>query len=128
MKDDADNPFDPNKLRVDISEVRAVVPQVPRKIKKRRLEFAMVPMTWYERLEGASGQTYRVAWYLCYLDWKVNGKTPPSGLPIKLASGMLKSDGVSHQSKCRALRDLERRGLITVEWWSRKSPVVRLMA
>jgi hypothetical protein len=41
---------------------------------------------------------------------------------------MLKIDGVSRQSKCRALRDLERRGLITVEWWPKKSPIVRLMA
>jgi hypothetical protein len=125
MKDDTDNRFDPNKLRMDVGEVRAVV---PRKIRKRRLEFAMVPMTWYERLDGASGQTVRVAIYLCHLDWKIHGKTPPSGFPIKLASGMLKIDGVSHQSKCRALRDLERRLLITVEWWPKKSPVVRLMA
>ena len=125
MKDDADNRFDPNKLRMDVGEVQAVV---PRKIKKRRLEFAMVPMTWYERMKGASGQTYRVAWFLCYLDWKVNDKTPPSGLPIKLASGMLKFDGVPSESKRRALRDLEHRGLITIEWWPKRSPIVRLMA
>jgi hypothetical protein len=123
--DDTANPFDPAKLRMDVGEVRAIVPQ---KIQQRRLEFAMVPMAWYERLGGASGHTWQVAVFLCHLDWKVNGKPPPSGLPIKLASGMLKNDGVSHQSKCRALRDLERRGLVTVEWWSRKSPIVRLMA
>jgi len=123
--DDITSPFDPAKLRMDVGEVRAVV---PRKIKKRRLEFAMVPMTWYERMKGASGQTYRVAWFLCYLDWKVNGKKPPSGSPIKLASGMLKFDGVPSESKRRALRDLEHRGLITIEWWPKKSPIVRLMA
>jgi hypothetical protein len=125
MSDDTTSPFHPDRLRIDVTERRAVV---PKKIKKRRLEFAMVPMTWYERLEGASGQTVRVAIHLCYLDWKINGKTPPSGLPIKLASGMLKTDGVSPRSKGRALRDMERRGLVTVEWWPRKSPVVRLMA
>jgi hypothetical protein len=124
VSDDTTNPFDPKNLAIG-PELRVVV---PRKIKKRRLEFAIVPMSWYERLNGASGQTCRVAWYLCYLDWKVNGKPPPTGLPIKLASGMLKIDGVSRQSKCRALRDLERRGLITVEWWPKKSPIVRLMA
>jgi hypothetical protein len=41
---------------------------------------------------------------------------------------MLAMDGVPSESKRRALRDLERRGLITVERWLKKSPVVRLMA
>ena len=123
--DDTKSPFHPDNLRIDVGEVRAIIPH---KIKKRRLEFAMVPMTWYERLGGASGHTWQVAVFLCHLDWKINGKPPPSGLPIKLASGMLKMDGVSRQSKCRALHDLGHRGLITVEWKSRKSPVVRLMA
>jgi hypothetical protein len=127
MKDDDSrrHPFHPDNLRMDAGEVRAVV---PRKIKKRRLEFAMFPMTWYGRLDGASGHTWRVALFLCYLDWKMNGKTPPSGLGVKLASGMLKTDGVSPRSKVRALRELERRGLIAVEWRPRRSPVVRLIA
>ena len=101
------------------SEVWAVTPA---KIKRRREHFAMLPMTWYERLKGADGQTYRVAWFLLYLHWKNNGG------PIKLANGMLAMDGVPPQSKRRALRDLERRGLITVEWRPRKSPIVRLAA
>jgi len=123
--DNAKSPFHPDNLRMDVGEVRAIV---PRKIKQRRLEFAMVPMTWYGRLSGASGHTWQVAVFLCYLDWKVNGKTPPSGLPIKLASGMLKYDGVSPTTKRRALRDLEHRGLVTVEWRLKRSPIVRLMA
>jgi hypothetical protein len=80
-------------------------------------------MTWYERLRGAHGQTYRVAWHLLYLHWKGGGR------PIKLATGMLVIDGVPATSKRRALHDLERRGLIQVEpGGPRKSPIVRLIS
>jgi hypothetical protein len=111
-----DSRFDPGKLRIDTGEVWAAV---PKKIKKRRTQFAMLPMTWYERMAGASGQTCRVAWFLLYLHWKNNGD------PIKLANGMLEMDGVSRHSKLRALRVLERRGLIAVDWQRKKSPIVR---
>jgi len=123
MSDDTNGNFHPKNIGLGpellSSEVWAVMPA---KIKRRREHFAMLPMTWYERLKGADGQTYRVAWFLLYLHWKNNGG------PIKLANGMLVMDGVPPQSKRRALRDLERRGLITVEWRPRKSPIVRLAA
>jgi hypothetical protein len=93
----------------------------PRKIQKRRPHFIKVPMAWYERMQGASGQTHRVAEHLLYLHWKCNGD------PFKLGNGMLKIDGVSPQSKRRALRDLERRELVTVEWRPRKSPIITLL-
>jgi len=123
MNDDTNGNFHPKNIGLGPellgSDVWAVTPA---KIKRRREHFAMLPMTWYERLKGADGQTYRVAWFLLYLHWKNNGG------PIKLANGMLAMDGVPPQSKRRALRDLERRGLITVEWRPRKSPIVRLAA
>ena len=95
---------------------------VPRKIQKQRQHFIPVPMRWYEILDGAPGQTYRVALYLLYLNWKDDGK------PIKLPNGMMGIDGVPSESKRRALRDLERRELITVEWRPRKSPIVKITA
>jgi hypothetical protein len=123
MSDDTNGNFHPKNIGLGPellgSDVWAVTPA---KIKRRREHFAMLPMTWYERLKGADGQTYRVAWFLLYLHWKNNGG------PIKLGNGMLAMDGVPPQSKRRALRDLERRGLITVEWRPRKSPIVRLAA
>jgi hypothetical protein len=91
------------------------------KIKKRRQHFIKLPMSWYDRMKGADGQTYRVVWYLLYLHWKSGGEA------IKLSNGMLAIDGVPPTSKRRALRDLERRGLIIVERQSRKSPIVRLL-
>jgi hypothetical protein len=99
-------------------ERRAVV---PRKIQRRRRHYVMVPWTWIERLEGATGQTYRVALCLLYLSWKGEGE------PVKLANGMLRIDGVSRQSKWRALNDLERRGLVAVERRPRRSPIIRLV-
>jgi len=61
-------------------------------------------------------------WSHCtfYLHWKSRGK------PFKLANGMLVYDGISHDSKYRALKDLERRGLITVEWRPKRSPIIHV--
>ena len=93
---------------------------VPRKMQKRQEHFVRVPWTWIDQLRGADGQTYRLALYLLYLDWKGNGA------PVKLTSGALAVDGVPRETKRRALADLERRGLVTVEKLPRKSPIVRL--
>jgi hypothetical protein len=94
---------------------------VSRKIKKRREQFVMVPWAWLERLNGATGQTYRVALCLLHASWKNRGE------PFKLANGMLRMDGVSRQSKWRALSDLERRRLIVVERRPNRSPIVRVL-
>jgi hypothetical protein len=94
---------------------------VPRKIEKRHQQFIMVPLAWVERLNGATGQTYRVALILLYMNWKGRGA------PIKLTNGMLRIDGVSRQSKWRALGDLEQRGLIAVERRPSRSPLIRLL-
>jgi len=69
----------------------------------------------------SGGQTYRVALCLLHLNWKAGGK------PVKFPNGMLGIDGVSRRSKWRALNDLERRGLITVERRPGRSPIVRLL-
>lgn len=118
----ADDPFDTERLRADPADPRLVVKRanVPAKIEKRRGQFIRVPWPWLEKLTGTTGQTYRVALYLLYLHWK------NSGNPIKLANGMLESDGVSRQSKWRALAALERRGLIGVERRPRRSLIIHL--
>jgi CRP-like cAMP-binding protein len=90
---------------------------VPRKIQKRQRHFIMLPLVWFEKLNGATAQTHRVALYLHYLHWKAKGS------PIKLPNNI---DGVSRRSKWRALVDLERRGLIAVERRNRRSPLIRL--
>jgi hypothetical protein len=74
-----------------------------------------------ERLDGASGQTYRLALCLLYRHWKDRGQ------PIKLANGMLQIDGIPRRTKWRALRDLERRELIAIECRDRRSPIIQLL-
>jgi hypothetical protein len=121
MKDDSDDLYDLNKLRLDPAKFAA--PYVPAKIRKRREQFVMMPMWWVEKLGEpplATGATHLVAIYILHLDWKHHGK------PFKLPNGMLGYDGISRYSKWRALPDLERRGLITVERRPRKSPIIRV--
>ena len=43
-----------------------------RRLQKRRQHFVMVPWAWAERLQGASGQTYRVA--ICLLLLALEGQ------------------------------------------------------
>jgi hypothetical protein len=110
------------RLRIDPATL-AAAPPVPAKIRKRRGQFVMLPMWWYEKLANpapASRCTCLVAWYVLHLHWKHHGE------PFKLANGMLEYDGVSRYSKWRALKDLERRGLVTVDWREKKSPIVQV--
>jgi hypothetical protein len=93
----------------------------PKKLQRRRRHFIRVPMAWFERLAGGSGQTYRIALSLLYLGWRTRGG------PVQLANGLLQIDGVSRQSKWRGLSELERRGLIAIERRPRRSPIIRLI-
>jgi hypothetical protein len=114
--------FDLKTLRLDKDQIRERLATVPTKIRQRRQHFAILPMTWYERMgEVRSCKTYRVAWYLLYLHWKAGSES------VTLANGMLERDGVSRHAKWRALNELEHLGLITVERRPRKSPIIRLL-
>ena len=95
-------------------------PIPPRKLRRSK-NFIMVPMEWFDRLSGSTGATHRLAIWLLHLHWRNRSK------PVKLGNIALKAAGVSRQSKWRALRELERRKLITVEQRSRRSPIVRLL-
>jgi DNA-binding transcriptional ArsR family regulator len=122
------NPFDdPDQLKLPpewLPKYAEPFKPVPEKIRKRREQFVMVPLWWYERLSNpvpASRCTVLVALYVLHLHWRNYGK------PFRLANGMLKYDGISPDTKTRALKDLEQRGLVTVEWRERKSPIVKVI-
>jgi hypothetical protein len=92
---------------------------MPRKIREARAEhFIKKPWVWHEKLRGAPGQTWRLADIVLYFDWKAGGA------PFKLARGLRGMEAMPPVSKLRALRDLERRGLVTVEWRTNKSPII----
>jgi hypothetical protein len=99
-----------------IPERRVSIGTVP----KRTKHFIRIPMSWHEALRDATGRTHYVAQRLLYLHWRQRGQ------PVKLANKLLGIEGVSRQAKWRALRDLERRGLIELERQPRRSPVIRL--
>jgi hypothetical protein len=118
----SDDPYDLRTLRIDPATFST--PHVPAKIQKRREQFIMVPVWWLERLgeaPRATGATHQVACHLLHLHWKNQGK------PFKLPNGMLKYDGISRQSKWRALTDLERRGLVIVEKRRCRSPIIHIV-
>ena len=108
------DPFDLKRLAL-----RERLAVVPRKIQKQRRHFVKVPGIWAERLARARYiVSYRVALHLLYRHWKAGGRS------FSLANGSLKTEGVARGTKWRALRELERLGLITVERRPRKSPVI----
>ena len=111
----ADDPFDLETLRLPPEPVRT-----PRRMAKRREHFIRVPFCWLERLGGASGQIYALALHLLYLQWRNNGRA------FNLPNGMLAMDGIGRSTKWRALVELERRGLISIERRRGKSPMVRV--
>jgi hypothetical protein len=117
----SDDPFDLKKLRVDPADGEIVrLVKVPTKIRKRRQRFIKVPWIWFEKLASESGQTYRVALYLMYRHWKCGGK------PVKLPNKSLVVEGVSRQSKWRALARLQALDLIRIEHRPSRSPIVHL--
>src|SRR5437764_14108651 len=117
-----DDPIDIKALRIDPTTFAA--PPIPAKIRKRREQFVMMPMWWYEKLLSKptiAGRTILVALYLLHLHWKHHDE------PFKLPNGMLECDGISGHSKWRALADLERRGLVSVERRSSTSPILHVL-
>jgi hypothetical protein len=120
MAGDKPDPLDLDNLRYQPGDKQWAA--VPKKIRQRRQQFVLVPWTWAERLaQSRSANTYRVALTLLFLHWKATGG------PIKLANGMLATDGVSRWSKWRALEELEQFGLVTINRRQRKSPIITLI-
>lgn len=89
---------------------------------KKKDAFVKVPL-WFASEAAKSTNTLKaLVWiHLLHASWKAKSLTFP------LPNGRLERIGVSRETKRRALRDLERAGLITVERLSRKSPVVTIV-
>jgi hypothetical protein len=84
---------------------------------KRR--YTIFPYAWQERLRSCqAGSMYRLALHLLYEHWRNGGRS------IRLANVALAAEGVGRTVKLDGLRELERLGLVKVEWRSKKSPIV----
>jgi hypothetical protein len=100
-------------------EMLADLAVAPQKILKRRQQFVKVPWGWIDRLATtSSANTYRVALHLLYQHWR-NGSRP-----FLLPNGLLATEGVTRHAKWRALHELERLGLISVEKRPKRSPKI----
>jgi hypothetical protein len=91
--------------------------------RKRKIEpFVKVPLWWIAQATKATNTGKAlVCVELLYAAWKAKRLTFP------LPNGRLAKLGVTRETKRRALRDLERAGLIVVERPARKTPVVTLI-
>jgi hypothetical protein len=79
----------------------------------------MVPLAVVDIMARASGgKTWAVLCHLMHESWKQGGGA------VKVPNGFLAMVGISRGAKARALRKLERLGIITVERTGRKSPIV----
>ena len=118
-----DDPFDLANLRLTPEAVAAMsraatAKQARAQPKRQRQQFVMVPWVWVESLKEARHvATYRLALFVLYQHWKTNK-------PVLASNVALKALGVPRRSKYRAIRELERLGLIRVEWRRRRSPVI----
>lgn len=122
MRDD--DPFDNiENLRIDLGDPNLKPKTAGRSKpgKKWQRQFVRVPWLWIDRLKASNrGSTYRLALLLLYEHWRTGGR------PVRLSNVMLAGDGVARRSKWRALRELEKLGLVKVERRPRKAPVVTL--
>ena len=85
--------------------------------------FVQVPLWWIKlAAKDARSPATLVLIELLHAAWKAKSSTFP------LPNGRLKKLGVGREAKRRALQDLERAGLITVERPTRKTLIVSLIA
>src|SRR5262249_36902637 len=101
-----------------LRELEAAAP-----IKRKKAEpFVKVPLWWIGRATKATNTGKAlVCVELLYAAWKAKRSTFP------LPNGRLAKLGLNRETKRRALYDLERAGLITVERPPRKTPIVTLV-
>ena len=94
---------------------------MPHKSKKRDA-FVQVPLWWAEQAAAATRTPKAMMWiWLLHLSWKAHSTT------FKLPNRRLSLYGVSHDTKTRALRDLEKAGLIQVTGKRGKTLTVTLL-
>lgn len=94
----------------------------PAKRKKWQQRFVAVPMIWAEQLETCdSAATFKLALLLLYEHWHSNGAR------IRLTNPLAAKWGILPDAKSWGLDYLERRGLVSIERCSRKTPLVAVL-
>ena len=117
-----ETPIDLEAIRINPTDPTLVPVRASRRRGRKLRYFVKVPWDWVEKLDGAAGQTYRLALNLLFLHWQGRGAA------VTLSNRTVERDGIPGQSKRRAVCDLEGRGLVVVNWRSKRSPIVRVLA
>jgi hypothetical protein len=121
MTDDDNDKFDLDDLKLRPEMVRERPVGMPQRIKKRHQSFVQVPLILVDKIVRKSrDKTFAVYCHLLHESWKQGGG------PIKVPNGFLNKLGVGRGAKSRALKKLERLGIISVERRDRKSPTVTI--
>jgi hypothetical protein len=101
----------------------AVATSQARKRKRAAEAFVRVPLWWAEAAVKATRSPKTLVWVrLLYLAWRDQTRT------VRLGNRWFALQGVSRDTKIRALSELEAAGLITVERQLRQSPRVTILA
>jgi hypothetical protein len=109
-----EEPWHVRRLR----ELEAAAPARRKKVEP----FVKVPLWWAKQMTAATKtKKALVGIVLLHTAWKAGRQTFP------LPNGRLAKLGVSRWAKNRALRDLERAGLIVVERPEHKTPIVTMV-
>jgi hypothetical protein len=115
----ADDGFSVENLRV-----KDLPPPNPAVAKPRRRTFITLSRRQLAILRGgrASAAAWNVFAELVWLSWKSGGK------PLKFTNHYLDELSISHDSRTRAIRELEKLGLIKIDRaMPRKSPVLTVL-
>jgi len=105
-----------------VKRLRELEAAAPVKRKKWEQRFIAVPRVWANQLKTCDrAATFKLALVLLYEHWHTNGST------IRLTNALATTMGISHDSKGRALADLELMGLVSVERRDRKTPLVTVL-
>jgi hypothetical protein len=88
--------------------------------RKRGPGFVKVPVIWIDKLAGQGASVYAVAFLLLHLNFKSYQRT------FKLTNTAMERLKLSRFAKYRALDQLERLGLISVERRPGKAPLVTI--
>lgn len=123
-------PFDAKELQLTkelqeelfAAQAARAAKEGPRKLKRRTekgAEFAMLP--YGQTLAAAGWMKCAPLAVLIELSYQVF-KTHK--LEVVLSNSTLRSIGISHWAKNRALRQLEAAGMVAVDWRARRSPLV----
>ncbi len=126
-----EDPFDVEKLRLTpelVAETNAKRAQLRAAKRQQKAEpegslFVQMPYRPTLRLAGRlQNAPWAVMVELTYLVWKTRRN------PVVLTNAALRSVGVSHDAKARALRRLEEAGAVTVDWRGKgQSPLVTVL-